>query len=265
MPYATNPLDGVRSYFEDWGGEGAPVLVYAGLGEPLVSAQETGLARDLREHHRLVFVDHRGHGLSDKPHTRAAYALTTRVADVVAVLDELRIARAHLLGLSWGARLGFAVGEHAPQRLLSLVLVGNQPFEWEETWPFVPTLSRAFAKGHDGGMREAVLALEASFGDQIVEPARGRLLANDAVAIDAAWQSALREGAICADLSRWRLPVLICVAEGEDMHANAQRAAAEIPGGQLLVLRGHTHLSAPDDVEQLVPAVRAFLDAQAAR
>lgn len=264
MPYATNPLDEARSYFEDWGGTGSPVLVYAGLADPLQSAQETGLVKDLRERHRLVFADHRGHGHSDKPHTTAAYALTTRVADAMAVLDELAIERAHVLGLSWGARLGFAIGEHAPERVLSLVLVGNQPYAWEERWPFVSMLTDAFEAGRTQGMQRAVVAIEAASGDEIAEPARTSMLANDAVAINAAWQSALTEGNISQDLSRWRLPVLICMADGEDMLANAERAMGEIPDARLLVLEGHTHVSAPDDVEQLVPTVRAFLLAQAA-
>jgi pimeloyl-ACP methyl ester carboxylesterase len=51
----------------------------------------------------------------------AAYALSTRVADALAVLDALGIERVHFLGSSWGARFGFALGEHAPERMLSLV------------------------------------------------------------------------------------------------------------------------------------------------
>ena len=68
---------------------GSPVLVYAGLADPIEEAQ----------------------GLPLVP-----YALPTRVADATAVLDELGIDRAHVLGFSWGARLGFAIGEHAPAR-----------------------------------------------------------------------------------------------------------------------------------------------------
>src|SRR5438132_6279228 len=106
MPYATNPSDGVRSYFEDWAGPGLPVIVYSGLADPLQGSQETGLAQALRREFRLVFADHRGHGRSDKPHAVQAYALATRVGDFTAVLDALTIPRAHVLGFSWGARLG---------------------------------------------------------------------------------------------------------------------------------------------------------------
>jgi 3-oxoadipate enol-lactonase len=50
-----------------------------------------------------------------------AYATSLRVADAVAVLDELGIERAHFIGTSYGGRLGFGIGEHAPEPVLSLV------------------------------------------------------------------------------------------------------------------------------------------------
>lgn len=46
MPYATNPVDGVRTYFEDSGDAGPPVL-YAGFADPLEVAKSSGLARAL--------------------------------------------------------------------------------------------------------------------------------------------------------------------------------------------------------------------------
>ena len=42
MPYATNPLDGVRTYFEDSGGAGSPVLFYTGFADPLEVAKSSG-------------------------------------------------------------------------------------------------------------------------------------------------------------------------------------------------------------------------------
>ena len=55
----------------------------------------------LGDEFRLIFADHRGHGRSGAPHEPEAYALPTRVADHVAVLDELGLDRAHVLGFSW--------------------------------------------------------------------------------------------------------------------------------------------------------------------
>ena len=73
-----------------------------------------------------VFADHRGHGRSDKPHDVSSYALTTRVADAVAVLDELGIGRAHYLGFSWRLDSGSRSVRRAGSGAV-LVLCGNQP------------------------------------------------------------------------------------------------------------------------------------------
>jgi hypothetical protein len=46
------------------------------------------------------------------------------------------------------------------------------------------------------------------------------------------------------------------VGEADEMHDAAKRAAAEIPPATFLSLSGHTHLSAPDEVDELLPHVR---------
>src|SRR5215470_2500571 len=106
MPYATSPIDSVRTFFEDSGGSEQPVVVYPGFADPLEYARTSPLANALDNEFRLVFADHRGQGRSDKPHDVASYDLATRVADATAVLDALEIDRAHFIGFSLGARLG---------------------------------------------------------------------------------------------------------------------------------------------------------------
>ena len=160
MPHATNPVDGVRTYFEDTGGAGPPVLFYTGFADPLEVAKASRLARKLRDEFRLILADHRGQGGSDTPPEASAYALPTRVGDAVAVLDALGIERAHFLGSSWGARLGFALGEHAPERLLSLVLCGNQPYAWNLESPIAKAVAAAIAASRRDGMKGFVETFE---------------------------------------------------------------------------------------------------------
>lgn len=133
MPYAKNPLDAGRVYFEDDGGTGTPVVLHGGFLDSAATVRDLDLAQALRDEFRLICVDHRGLGHSDKPHEPDAYAMPLRVADAVAVLDELGIERAHFIGMSWGGRLGFGIGEHAPQRVLSLVIGGQQPYRWPDS------------------------------------------------------------------------------------------------------------------------------------
>jgi pimeloyl-ACP methyl ester carboxylesterase len=139
MPYARNALDGNRVYFEDDGGNGAAVVLHGGIGDSVDLVRASSIAHALQElptdEFRLIYVDHRGVGRSDKPHEVEAYAMPLRVADAVAVLDELGIERAHFIGNSWGGRLGFGIGEHAPERVLSLVLGGQQPYAIDPNGP----------------------------------------------------------------------------------------------------------------------------------
>jgi pimeloyl-ACP methyl ester carboxylesterase len=171
--------------------------------------------------------------------------LATRVADVIAVLDTLKIDRAHFLGSSWGARLGFAVGEYAPERLLSLVLCGNQPYAWNLDSPTARAVAAALAASRRGGMTGFVETFESALGYRFPEPERSWILEqNDPAALEAAWRAVPSEGPISEDLAKWKVPCLICAGEADEMHDDAERAAREIPGAKLLSLSGHSHISA---------------------
>jgi pimeloyl-ACP methyl ester carboxylesterase len=253
VPYATNPVDGVRTYFEGAGRAGPPVLFYTGFADPLEVAKSSRLARALSREFRLIFADHRGQGGSDKPHEADAYALPTRVADAVAVLDALGLERAHFLGSSWGARLGFALGEQAPGRLLSLVLCGNQPYAWDLESPTAKAVAAAIAASRQEGMRGFVETFESALGYRFPEPERTwNLEKNDPAALEAAWRSAQAEGRISRDLSAWRVPCLICAGEADEMHDAAKRAAEEIPNARFVPIAGHSHISAFYEADELL-------------
>jgi pimeloyl-ACP methyl ester carboxylesterase len=267
MPYATNPLDGVRTYFEHGGGAGVPVLFYTGFADPLEVAKASPLAQALSREFRLIFADHRGQGGSDKPREASAYALATRVADAVAVLDVLGIDRAHFLGSSWGARLGYALGEHAPERLLSLVLCGNQPYAWNLDSPTALAVAAAITASRRDGMTGFIEAFEAALDYRFPEPARTwTLQKNDPAALEAAWRSVEAEGPAAENLRKWRVPCLICAGEADEMHDEAKEAAAEIPTAKFVSLAGHSHISAfyaADDL--LLPDVLEHLRSAAVR
>src|SRR5215471_13174551 len=104
MPYADN--DGVRIHYQVEG-EGPPLVLQHGFSESVVDWYEAGYVDALRSDYRLILIDARGHGASDKPHDPDAYELERRVADVVAVLDGLAIGKAVFWGYSMGGWIGF--------------------------------------------------------------------------------------------------------------------------------------------------------------
>jgi len=259
MSYASNPLDGTHVSFEDDGGTGAPVVIHGGFLDPVPLVRRSPLAVALRPFSgelRTVFVDHRGHGLSDKPHETSAYAMPLRAADAVSVLDALEIEAAHFIGLSWGARLGFGIGHHAPDRVLSLVLIGQHPYAIDPTGPLAGLVGDALTASRTEGIEALVEAFETIVG-RYPDDVRAHYLACDAAAMHAAWTAALAEGEVATDLGRWRTRCLISVAEeDEDFFDHARRAAEEIPGAEFLSIEGEHHLGMDTArIDPLLPAV----------
>jgi pimeloyl-ACP methyl ester carboxylesterase len=259
MPFATNGRDGSRVWFEDDGGDGSPVVVLGGFLDPVELVRDAPIARALRDRSdefRLVFVDHRGHGRSDKPHDPDAYAMALRVADVVAVMRELEIERAHFVGISWGGRLCFGIGEHAPQRVRSLVIIGQQPYEIDPDGPLARIVGDALAESREKGIEALVVAFE-SLAGHYPDEIRTTYLACDDAAMRAAWKSAISEGAASTSLGTWKMPCLICVAADDvDFFQQARRAAREIPGAEFITIEGTDHLGVDTArVDPVLPAV----------
>jgi pimeloyl-ACP methyl ester carboxylesterase len=257
MLFVRNPVDGCKVYFEDDGGDGSPVVILNGLGDPIAASRRWGVSQALAVSHRLIYVDHRGHGGSDKPHQVTSYAMPLRVADVVAVLDEMGIEHAHFIGASWGARLLFGLGDRAPERVLSLTMGGQSPYAMNPDSRGVRMVTQAFARGRR--KRDFVEAL-GGFGD-IDEETRRWTLDNDFKALAAAWNAAMAEGDVAPGLAGWRIPCLIYAGTRDrDFYEPARRAASEIPGATFVALEGLSHLEAHENVDDVLPHIKALID-----
>jgi pimeloyl-ACP methyl ester carboxylesterase len=264
MPYATNPRDGRRIYFEDDGGDGAAVVFHGGLLDSVELVRDSHIARALpRDEFRLVYADHRGVGRSDKPQDPEAYAMPLRVADAVAVLEERGIERAHFIGASYGGRLGYGIGEHASERALSLVIGGHQPYAVSPDGPLARVIPGALAASRrEGSLEPFVQALETVAGARFPPEVRARYLDNDPAAIEAASSTMLAEGPISSDLGAWQVRCLIHIGVGDaDFYEQAQRAANEIPNAEFIAIEDADHVGAHLRPGQVIPAVLRTLRA----
>jgi len=130
----------------------------AGKGEPVVLLH--GWMSDSRmwgrldtnpaaKEFRLIAVDLRGHGKSDKPHDKKDYG-PEMAEDVVRLLDHLKLPKAHLVGYSMGAFIAGKVAAAHPDRVLSVVYGGQAPIL---TGPVKADHAevKAFAKAVEGG------------------------------------------------------------------------------------------------------------------
>ena len=253
MPYARNRGDGCRVYFEDDGGDGAAVVLYGGLLDSVGLVRDSSIATALpADEFRLIYADHRGLGRSDKPHDPEGYAMPLRVADAVGVLDEVGIERAHFIGLSWGGRLAFGIGEHAPERVLSLVIGGQQPYAWPDS-PLSRIVTAALARARTHGVEALVEAFETFWDLRFPDRVRARYLDNDSAALGAAWSAARNEGAISEDLRAWQVQCLIFMGAGDaDFLDGARRAADEIPKATFLQLEAADHYAAHTSQDEVL-------------
>ncbi len=111
--------DGVEIQLTVWEGSGRDVLCVHGITAN--GRCWDVMASALSPAHRVIAMDLRGRGLSDKPD--AGYSLEHHVRDILALLDHLDIERVVLMGHSLGAFIALAFAAEHPDRMDRLVLL----------------------------------------------------------------------------------------------------------------------------------------------
>ncbi len=125
MSFITAP-DSTRIFYKDWGDKHAQPVVFS-HGWPLSSdAWDGQMLFLLQQGYRVIAHDRRGHGRSDQP----SYGndMDTYADDLAALLDELNIQNAVLVGHSTGGgEVAHYIGRHGVSRVAKAVLVGAVP------------------------------------------------------------------------------------------------------------------------------------------
>ena len=118
MPYAV-ANDKVRLYFEE-AGSGTPIIFLHEFAADYTNWEPQ--MRYFSRGHRCIAYSARGYTPSDVPVTAEVYTYKHFYTDALAVLDHLKIDKAHFIGLSMGSYSSLQVGLNAPQRALSMTL-----------------------------------------------------------------------------------------------------------------------------------------------
>ncbi len=242
MPYANN--QGVRIHYQVTG-DGSPLVLQHGFSESVEDWYEFGYVEKLNQEHRLILVDARGHGASDKPHEPEAYELERLVSDIVVVLDDLHVNKAHYLGYSMGGWIGFGMAKYASARLDSLIIGGAHPYEDS----FVQA-----RKTLSNGIEAWVDRVE---GLGVYSPeALARTRNNDVYALLAAIQDRPDMSDILPSMN---MPCLLYAGSTDDRCERIEQCASKLSNATFLSLPGLNHFEIIPRSDLIVPPITEFL------
>lgn len=212
---------------------------------------------------RLVVLDKRGTGLSDRVPIDRLPSLEARVADVVAVMDDAGVEQASLLGVAEGGAMAVLLAAKHPGRVRKLVLFGSYAHKQS-------------AAGDLDQVNAFVQSIEAGWGTGTLFTDRNQSIAGDPAmrsllakyerhcASPQAAAAIVRMGStidVSGVLDRVVADTLVLHRSGDpNIHLSGAEALAEgIDGARLVRLPGVDHMPFFGDTEAVLTEIEGFL------
>jgi pimeloyl-ACP methyl ester carboxylesterase len=239
--------DGVKIHYMEIG-QGTPVILIHGYTANAEGKWfKSGIAQALAPRHRVIAIDARGHGQSDKPHDPLKYG-PRMATDVIELMDHLKIERAHIHGYSMGGSILTQILARHPRRLITAIYGGAGVPEVDPQWlAKVPKDPEPPAAGDPKAPRGENWSSYPGF---------------DRAALDAVQKYPWKPEDRAIDLAKVNVPVLALVGSLDRPNQRTHRLQREVKDFTLVVLPGETHGSAHFN-PAYVAELKTFLDAHA--
>lgn len=229
-------------------GRGEPVVLLHGATRNLESW--VGLADSLAiDQHRVIALDLRGHGQSSKFTDRAHFG-AAMVDDVVHLLDNLHIHRAHLVAHSLGAVIAANVAARYPARVVSASLVA--PPLYADSAAYMQVYGAGIADiEHGAGMARLTQVIFPGMPDSIAKAASLAMLAATPAALYAALFGSVSSLALPPSTAAAvrGVPALVMVGSADPLITQARWLASWWPDARLIEVPGANHGSVIDRPE----------------
>jgi pimeloyl-ACP methyl ester carboxylesterase len=233
---------GARLYVTTYGHGSPVILLHGGLANQRYWGNQVP---DLvRAGHRVILIDSRGHGRSTRTDQRYTYELMT--SDVVAVMDQLRLQKATVVGWSDGA-------------IVALVMALKVPYRLTGVFAFAANMDPSGVKD-DTETNPTFARFERQAADDYAELSpTPNDYADFQAAIEQMW--ATEPNYTAGDLATITTPVTI--ADGDHDEAikreHTEYLARSIPGAKLVILPQASHFAMLQQPDEFNAAVLAFL------
>jgi 3-oxoadipate enol-lactonase len=248
----------IELYYESTGTGDAVVLIhglgsYVGDWRPQVDA--------LSDTFRMITVDLRGHGRSDKP--AGPYSIPEFSADIAALIRSLDVGPAHVVGLSLGGAVAFQLAVDARPLVRSLVIINSGPSFVVNPQIRIALFLRLFMLKVAGLKGLGRMIMKRLFPKTEQEPLRRAFLehfvTNDRRAYEASTR-ALPGWTVADNLSGITCPVLVMSGDRDYTPVSVKEAyVAKLPNARLAVIGDAGHACTVEQPEPVNRALRTFL------
>ncbi|MEM6712575.1 MAG: alpha/beta hydrolase [Pseudomonadota bacterium] len=229
--------DGVTIAYRDQG-EGDPVLLIHGFASNhTINWVGPGWFELLTQAgHRVIALDNRGHGQSEKLYDPALYTARIMASDARRLLDHLEIERVTVMGYSMGARISAFLCMDAPERV-SKVLFGGLGINMVRGIGGSEIIADALRAESLADVTHPVGKAFRAFADQTK---------SDREAL-ATCISASRDPITEADVRSIHQPALVSIGEKDEVSGNGEELVDLLADGQLLMIPARDHMNAVGD------------------
>lgn len=240
-------------------GSGAVVVLLSGSN--LDRRMWTREVEWLSKSHTVVQYDLRAHGESDTATTTFSH-----LGDLIVLLDELKIAKATLIGLSAGSTIALDAALAIPDRVERIVMSGPAPSGYvpKPPPPFVNDMMAALKAGDYKKVSEVLLSTPVFAAPPEHQALVRRMVTeNDRMwTIDRALMKGPPQPAV-GRLESVKVPTLVLIGEkDEGQREPAELLAAQIPGARIVRVPGGGHLLNLSSPKEFEAAVSAFIAAR---
>ena len=247
-------------------GQGEPVILIHGFGANIeMNWVMTGVLPALTQNYQVIALDNRGHGRSEKPTKAADYGIKF-VDDVVALMDHLKLRKAHVVGYSMGGFITDKLLATHPDRLLTATLGGAGWAQPDDDRSVLNALAASLEQGKGMGPLITFLAPkgEPPPTEERIQAASQMLLAfNDPKALAAIARSTEALIVTKEQLRSNRVPVLALIGEKDPLKAGVDKLDGVLANLKTVVIPGADHMSAVSD-PAFVSSLKSFLAEHAA-
>jgi pimeloyl-ACP methyl ester carboxylesterase len=217
--------DGLKIHYLTLGSSGSWVVLIHGYSD---TAQRmwftTGIAPALARNHRVVALDNRNHGQSDKPQPGGA----GRAQDIVELMDHLKIEKAHIHGYSMGGALTGQLLAMIPGRFITAGFGGSG---LQETDPALRAQAAALDEAAPKAQGADAAAME-------------RFRARVASTLPAGSSTPAVPAGPVVDVTALSIPIIAINGAFDSPYAKTYRLWREAKVFQNVILPGKTHLTA---------------------